>query len=148
MAVGDITNRPTTKTIQVLDAATAVNGVPSGATAGIAVQDLIAGSSPTHGLIQVASTAGSVTMTVTLKLWGYLAASGVWAPIGTNATDANRGLLNGGAAIGELAAPGDTLRHSEVITAPWAVDRLYLEITAIGGTGTAVSAWIVAPQYG
>jgi hypothetical protein len=140
-----VTIGPLTRAIKLLEAATATNGVPSGATAGVNVSDLIRTGSPTQGLIHVASTAGSVTMTVTLKLWGYLAASAVWTPIGTSGTDANRGLLNGGTAIGELAAPGDTLRHSEVINAPWAVDRVYIEITAIGGTATAVSAWIVVP---
>lgn len=144
MAVGDITHRTTTRAIQLLAAATATNGVPSGADAGVALQDVWPGPAFPSGMIHIASTAGSGTMTATFKWWGYWYCSAVWAPVGAHATAASRGLLNLASAVDETQA--DLLRHAEVVSIPWGMDRTYLEITAIGGTATAVSAWLVLPQ--
>lgn len=144
MAVGDITTSGYKRTVQLLAAATATNSPPSGASAGVPIgQDVLDGGAPVYGGLFVASTAGSATMTVTLKLWAYIAAAAVWAPCGTG-TAALRGVLNGGVAIDEIAA--DLIRHYETIGIPWAFDRMYLEITAIGGTDTAISAWLVLPS--
>ena len=144
MAVGDVTSSGYKNAIQLLAAATATNSPPSGASAGVAVnQAVLDGGAPRDGTIFVASTAGSGTMTVTLRLWSYLTAAAVWAPCGTGSTASLRGVLNGGVAIDEIAA--DTIAHHEVVGVPWAFDRLYLEITAIGGTATAISAWLVLP---
>lgn len=93
--------------------------------------------------VLVASTAGSGTMSATLKMWGFRADVGFWLPVGSSVTDANRGVLNAATAIGELAAPGDTLRYSDVIDGMWAFERAYLEVTAI--TTSTISAWLVAP---
>lgn len=128
---------------QLLDAVTATNGVPSAATAGIEVNTLgYGGKGPTACSFILKSTAGSGTMTVTIKMWGYDTTVAVWVPLGTNATAASKGLLNEGNAITEHAA--DVLRHAEPLDLPNHFDRLYAEVTAIGGTGTAVSAWLVA----
>lgn len=91
------------------------------------------------------STAGSGVMTVSAKMWGFNLGVGMWTPLGPAATDANRGAINGAVAIGELAAPADLLEFSDLIDGLFAMDYAYLEITAIGGTATAVSAWLVSP---
>lgn len=91
------------------------------------------------------STAGSGVMTMTLKMWGFRADVGAWVPFGSSTTDANRGLLNAATAIGELAAPADQLLYSDVIDGMWSFERAYLEVVAIGGVATAISAWLVRP---
>lgn len=121
--------------ITLLTAATAVNGAPSGATAGVALPhqtDL--------ATLFVHNTAGSATMTVTLRLWGYKTSTAKWYPLGTG-TAALKGVLNAGAAIAEDATLGaDTLLHCEVVTSLHKINRVYLEVAAIGGTSTAVTA--------
>lgn len=146
MAVGEITTTQTSKSIQLLAAATAVNGTPIGlgATVGQSTGELIKAGSPMYGALFIASTAGSGTMTVTLRAWGMsIAAGNLWAPCGTG-TLATRGVLNGGSAIDKVSA--DLIRHLETFGVPWAMDRLFLEITAIGGTATAISAWLTVPS--
>jgi len=120
--------------IQLLDEETATNGAPSAATDGVAVKAIC-----DRAAVVLKSTAGSGTMTVTLKLWGYYDAMAAWAPIGVHATAATKGVLNAGNAIGETGA--DSLRHAEVVSGLLRASRLYLEVAAIGGTATAVSAW-------
>lgn len=93
----------------------------------------------------IRSTAGSGVMTVTAKLWGWNYAVGAWSPVGSSTTDANRGLVNLATAIGELAAPADQLNFADTVDGLFAMDRAYLEVVAIGGTATAVSAWLVRP---
>src|SRR5687767_11897436 len=88
MPVGQVTEYQLTKSLQLLEAATATNSQPSLASAGYSIGELIKGSTPQHGVLSVASTAGSGTMTVTLRLWGLGNASGVWAPLGSGATAA------------------------------------------------------------
>ena len=63
--------------VQLLNAATATNGAPSLSSHGFALQTPaasvnIAGD---KGLLLVHSTAGSDTMAVTIRLWGYSAIS-------------------------------------------------------------------------
>lgn len=127
----------------------AITSFTSGALAGVDIRSLhydraMARPLDKMGII-VRSTAGSAVMTVTLKLWGFRMDVGAWVPVGSSTTDANRGLLNAATAIGELAAPGDTLAYSDMVDGLYIFDRAYLEITAIGGTSTAVSAWLVRP---
>jgi hypothetical protein len=132
--------------IQLLNAATATNSAPSGATAGVAKMQRTENSPCGIGeaesaMIIVRSTAGSGTMTCTLKLWCYSPISGTWHPLGTHATPATKGIINAGAAIGETGA--DTIAHAELVQGLGGFTRFYLEITAIGGTATAISAWLV-----
>lgn len=134
--------------IQLLNAATATNSPPSGATAGFPLKDKTPGKAPNFrwnhypsGVIHVQSTAGTGTMTVTLRLWGYSKATSTWLPLGSNATMATRGVLNLGNAITEDGS--DNLCHAEPVTGLGSFTRVYLEITAIGGTNTAVSAYLV-----
>lgn len=145
MAAGTITEAQLSKSLEILTAATATNSPPSGATAGFSVGEMLKTGSPTSGGLFIKSTAGSGTVTVTLRLWGYNGAAAAWSPCGTG-TAALKGVLNGGTAIAEDASIGaDLIRHYEEIGLPWALDRIYLEITAIGGTATAISAWLVLP---
>ena len=121
--------------IDLLTATTATNGPPSGAGAG---KDMP--HTTDIATLFVHSTAGSATMTVTLRLWGYSAYTGKWYPLGTG-TAALKGVINAGAAIAEDASLGaDTLLHAEVVTSLQRIDRVYLEVLAIGGTSTAVTA--------
>lgn len=122
---------------QLLTAATATNSAPSGINAG----SVPLPSGYDEAIIVVTSTAGSDTMTVTLKLWGYFDVSGTWAPLGKNSTAASKGLLNDGDAIGETGT--DQIDHAELVQGLDGVSRLYLEITAIGGTATAISAYAI-----
>lgn len=130
------------RSVQVLTAETGTTAAPSAATDGVETNSLkVGGNVPDAATIVVQSTAGSGSMTVTLKLWGYDTDSAKWSPVGTNATAANKGLLNGGAAIPE-GPVADTINHRELFFYLGHFDRLFLEVTAIGGTATAVSAWI------
>lgn len=145
MALGDITDNGISKEIELLASATGTNSPPSGAAAGIAINDArLYGKNPDRARLIIYSTAGSGTMTATFRLWGYSAAGSVWVPVGTG-TGAAKGTVNAGAAIDETGT--DAIRHSELVELWGHFDRLYLEITAIGGTATAVTAQLlIAPE--
>ena len=135
--------------LKLLNAATATNSPPSGATAGFPMRQGMDGQLVGSGfrddtdefMFIVRSTAGSGTMTVTLRLWGYQGDAGVWVPLGTG-TDALKGTLNEQAALGETEA--NTIGHAELVMGLRHFDRVYLEVSAIGGTATAISAWLIA----
>lgn len=94
-----------------------------------------------RGTFQMHSTAGSGTMTVTLRAWGRSKADGTtWMPMGAVNSDVTlRGVLHGGVAIGEDGA--DNLVHNENVSGLAAFDRVYLEIVAIGVT-TTIAAYL------
>lgn len=96
------------------------------------------GRSPTECTLFISSTAGSGVMTGTFTLWGYLVATGKWYPIQVNA----------GAALAELATPGDTIRYTQLYTQLGHYDYLNLQLTAVGGTATAFEAWITNSKPG
>lgn len=132
--------------IQLLDDATATNSAPTAATDGVALP-------PAWGdaIVLVRSTAGSGTMTATVKLWAYWEGSADgstdaigWYPLGTDATAADKGILNEGNALEETSADG--IAHTERVVGLNAFRRLYAEVTAIGGTATAVSVWVAKPE--
>lgn len=132
--------------IKLLTAATATNSPPTAATDGVSRKHRTDPSPNGIGeadlcTILVASTAGSGVMTVTLRLWGYSDLTSSWHPIGANSTGANRGIINQGAAIPEIAS--DKIAHAELVQGLAAFSRFYAEVTAIGGTSTAVSVWLV-----
>lgn len=129
--------------VQLLNGATATNGAPSAATDGVALP-------PRWGdaVFLVRSTAGSGTMTVTIRLWVYYEGSANadatgWYPLGPSSTAGQRGLVNLETAIDESSA--DAIAHCERILALNAFARLYAEITAIGGTATAIDAFAAKP---
>lgn len=116
--------------VTLFSAATATSAVPSGLVGEpIPLTDL--------ATLFLYSTAGSSTMTVTCRLWGYNAKLAKWFPLGTG-TASGKGVINAGAAIAEDIA--DTILHCETVTSLHRINRVYLQITAIGGTSTAVTA--------
>ncbi len=123
--------------VQVLTAATATNSPPTlgSATVGFPIHQPC-----DRATFVLKSTAGSGTMTVTVKLWGYFPAMAEWAPLGVHATAATKGVLNDGNAIAETTTDG--IQHAEEIFGLMRCSRIYAEITAIGGTSTAISAWL------
>lgn len=126
------------RTIRLIEGAIATNNAPSGASAGVAtsVVDANLGGmfEARSAVAEVYSTAGSGTMTVTVRMWGYDSQAARWFPVG---------YLNAGGAIAELSA--DSIRHAEKIDDLWDWDRWYAEIVAIGGTDTAVNVDIRFP---
>lgn len=139
--------------LQILTSATATNSPPVGSLAGLPLRGNLGRGGQRHMpnssgndevAVLVASTAGSGTMTVTVRLWGYSPATVQWHPLGVGtaaAPDVSRGVLNAGNAIGEVAA--DLLQHAELVSGLAHFSRVYAEIVAIGGTSTAVSVWLV-----
>jgi hypothetical protein len=144
MAIGDIVTVDSTGvfSFELLASAAATNSPPSGSSAGLALSTIVGrlGALPSQMTLIVRSTAGSGTMTATLKLWGYSPVAADWFPLGTG-TDALKGTINVAAAIGETSA--DKIRHSELIYTPCHFTRVYMEITAIGGTSTAITGELV-----
>ena len=147
MALGDITSLGDGDTyqVEVLASRTTTNSPPSGASAGVDMNLFRrSGDLPGDVMAKIVSTAGSVTMTVGIRVWGYDGT--YWLPyptgvIGTG-TDATRGMLNSGVAIGEVTAT-DTIRYTEIIQYLPFFTRVYFEVTSIGGTSTAVTGFIV-----
>lgn len=150
MALGDITVFGWNLSIELLASRTTTNNPPSAATDGIDLNSLRpAAGRPvsTTGGIYLYSTAGSGTMTVQGRVWGYVSGPNKWFPLGSGA-DADKGKLNEAVAgtfttIGETTS--DQLLHVEPIRNLGLLHRLYLEITSIGGTSTAVTAKLIVP---
>lgn len=137
--------------VTLLTSATATNSAPTSATQGVLIKKVGEGrglGGAQRGLLLLKSTAGSGTMTCTVKLWGYISAgsgdaaipAAGWYPLGTSSTAANKGIINEASAIGETTADG--IAHAEVVENLFCFRRLYAEITAIGGTSTAVSVFV------
>lgn len=155
MALGTVTgNYNNTRQVCLLAAVAATNGQPALATDGVPMYKTpdekltgpdkgiaVPGKQPSEASIMVKAV-GTGTVSMTLRLWGYLAALGEWVPVGTGA-DTTKGTLNAGTAIGETKA--DKALHSEPILYLGHFDRLYLEVVAISGTGTAITAYVVVP---
>lgn len=149
--------------IELLASATALNGVPATAGAGVNLLDLwakIGVTAPDVAEVVLASTAGSVTMAVAANLWfgwgtmGGTFVNGLWVPgsTGTGLTNvaspaASKGRLNDGIAIDESGT--DIIRHSEEVGIPATALRAYLEVSGFSGTATAVRAYLIARRrYG
>lgn len=146
MAIGDtVETSPDVYRFECLASTTATNSPPSGESAGLDMNVVVGtlGGVPREMHAVVISTAGSVTMTATIKVWGYVDATVGWVPDGTGA-DTDKGKLNAGTALGETSA--DSIKHSEVRTFLGHYKRVYFEITAIGGTSTAVTGYLVGSR--
>lgn len=121
----------------LLSAATATNGQPSAATDGIQLP-----SGAHRAALLLDSTAGSGTMTVTIRIWGYEPETGKWYPLSVGAASAEgdtaneAGWMNAGNPIVEIDT--NELRHYEVIEDLGHFERIYAQVVAIGGTATAV----------
>lgn len=152
MALGDITTiEGDLVAVEVLASATGANSPPSGATAGVSVDVIkgaFGGALPDDLTFRLKSTAGSASMTATIKQWGYHGAPITqWSATGTG-LGASKGIMNGGAAIDE-GPVADTIAHAEPVSLIAHFQRVYYEITAIGGTSTAVTGYLVGrKRYG
>lgn len=158
MALGDVTGAADAKrTVKLLHDAAATNSPPTAATDGIPCYTDFskAASAGDNGLCYRSACAAEATICIvgtctagqtlsaTCRLWGYLTAAAKWFPLGTG-TDANKGKLNAGSAMGEVTT--DVLLHAEPVLYPGHFDRLYLEITALSGSGASINAWITTPR--
>lgn len=159
MAVGDVTLfRNIKRTVCLATGLIATNGQPTDAAeativlaAGVvpayapnpvyAAADqgaFFSGENPAQSTLAISSTAGSGVMTGTFTLWGYLRETAKWYPI----------QVSGGAALAELALPGDTIRFTQDLQNIGRFDYLYLQCSAIGGTATAFEAYLVTSRLG
>lgn len=140
---------------RLVDGASAANGKPSEAAVFSAVgveAPLLDRKGPTYASIRIYNPAGTGVVTVDYaRLWVGQAdptdpgdAAGKWFPAGVG-TDANKGKINNGAALGETSA--DKLRHSEVVVLPSHCDRLYAELGAITGSTVAINVDLVFARH-
>ncbi len=148
MAIGDLlTGMANLVRIELMASATATSAIPSATSDGLSMEDFrsaLGGTIPDIVTLLLKSTAGSGTMTVTAKLWLMLGTAATdWVPAGTGG-DTTKGTLNAGAAIGE--SDTDRLYHTEPIFGLHQAQRAYLQITNIGGTSTAVTAYLLAER--
>lgn len=151
MATGLIpTDDPTQYVVRILDAETATTAVPVYATDGVDVGAILDGlygakAWPTMCGVAVRTTAGSGTMTATIKLWaGYRisTSAGVYLAASPGAA-ATAGVLNGGAANDEHAT--DNINRMDVLSYPRLARKYAAQVTAIGGTATAVTVDLIFP---
>jgi hypothetical protein len=120
--------------IELLASATAANGIPSGASAGISCNTIGFKNSIRVG---VKSTAGSGTMTVTLRVWGR--AGAIWFRL----KDLNASSTAPSTAVAIAETSADAIQYSECVDGISGCDRIYLEIVAIAGTSTAVTGYAI-----
>lgn len=148
--------------VTVLSGATSANGQPSGAPPpfGTVGKALIRGkgvkTSTAEGFFEgtddatviVEATASGGTVACKVKMWGYCpwasGGTGNWFPMGiaSSGTDADRGVLNNGAAIGVVVT--NKLQFSDKVYGLSAFTAVYAEIVngSISGTGTSVSVYL------
>lgn len=146
MATGLIYQSGATAVIRLLDGATATNSPPATyAGAGIdigAILDNLYGTKgwPSSCGLCLSTNAGSGTITGTVKLWAGIlgigaSSAGVYVAASPG-TSTLAGVLNGGAAFDEHAT--DIIHRLDIIQLPRLAQKMYGEVTAIGGTGTAL----------
>lgn len=140
MALGDETDIVAGQSyaVELMASVTAANNAPSG-TAGISVNQLMRyGYLPEFLRVAVKSTAGSGTMSVTVRVWIRLGALG-W--IVARPFNASSSAPQTAVAIAETSA--DSIAYSEVVEISSAADRVYMEVVAIAGTSTAVTGYVL-----
>jgi hypothetical protein len=136
-AIGDVTSvHAYASVVELLASATATNGAPSAANGIDAALSRAFGYGvqPKKMRVAVRSTAGSGTMTVSLRLWMRIGGVG-WVVAAA---------LNGASPIAETGT--DSIAYSEAVDVLDGADRYYLEITAIAGTSTAVTGYLVVTR--
>jgi hypothetical protein len=123
--------------LNILNAATATNSAPSGASAGVAIPNDLREENVTVRF-RHSTTAGNDARTFTAKIWGYCPGE----------LDSDGAAIAGTAgwcdteetySLASVSADGSIAKRFVGFTA---FSRLYAEITAISGTGTAVSVAI------
>lgn len=154
MAIGAITTIGDWTAIELLASITAANGAPSTEAHGLStdqIKSAFGGIIPTDLSLLIMSTAGSGVMTCTASLWaGSSTIGGVtsgWGKPGIGATSSVKGLINAGQTIDEVSA--DKIWHVEPVGYIAHFARVFLEITAIAGTATAVTGFLIGGRrYG
>ena len=130
------------RNLLVLEVATGTNAPPSGASAGVPTNgsdwaEFFGGQWEARSVsLLVYSSAGSATMTCQIRMWGYDSVSARWYPLA---------YVAGGATIAELS--DDSIRHAEKFDDLFDWDRIYAEVTAIGGTSTAINVALRLPIH-
>jgi len=140
MALGTVTDTINGQSfiVELLASATVANGIPSGASAGIETNLLrVSNKLPDKIRVGVKSTAGSGTMTVTLRVW--LRAGAIWF----RAKDLNASSAAPSTAVAIAETSADAIQYSEEVCGISGADRIYLEIVAIAGTSTAVTGYAI-----
>lgn len=140
MALADVTTTISNDSfvVELLASAIAANGIPSGASAGIDANLLRKGGRiPDKIRVGVKSTAGSGTMTVTLRVWQRSGA--IWF----RAKDLNASATAPSTAVAIAETSADAIQYSEEVCGLAGADRIYLEIVAIAGTSTAVTGYAI-----
>ncbi len=123
--------------VELLASVIAANGIPT-TTAGISTNSLkILGKVPDKIRVGVASTAGSATMLVALRVW--LRAGGIWF----RAKDLNASSAAPHTAVSIPETSADAIQYSEEVSGIAGADRLFLEVVSIGGTSTAVTGYAI-----
>ena len=129
--------------VQLLTDAAATNNKPT-VTDGVTTDGFVLGNLWNAGkavlLVKNTDAEEATTKTVTIRLWGFSMVTATWLPLGIGA-NATKGIVNGGAACGETDT--DIVRHAEVIDGLFGIERVYAEVTAIGGALTTISAWLI-----
>ena len=85
-------------------------------------------------LVEGVGTAAAANSIAYVKLWGWFrdaVGTNKWFPLGTAATDAARGKLNNGTALGEVATGDDIIRHAERVRGLSECQRVYAEYGAL-----------------
>lgn len=123
--------------VTLLTDAIATTTVPTTVAHGVSIMDIAKANT---GSLQVISTAGTVTLSCTLRLRGWSPDQGKWLPLGPGA-DATKGTINLLSALGETGT--DEIAHEETITGLRPFTRLDCEVVAIGGTDTAITVVLV-----
>lgn len=155
-SVGTVTNSQNAKrSICLMVGLTAANPAPAADTDGVPNYSLNLPGVDTgacfpalaarESILSLFSTAGSGTLSGTFVLWGFLAAgtAGADGPHGGAGAWVQIETISGAALSG--AAP---LSYSERLLNLGAYDRLYLQCTAITGTGAAFEAWLTTARKG
>ncbi len=144
MALGTLTDTITGESlvVELLASAIAVNGIPSGASAGIDLATLgRLGRVPSTVRVGITSTAGQGTMTVACRVWLY--AGDVWFV--AKALNADSTAPQTAVNIAETSA--NAIAYTELVDIQGA-GRLYLEITGIAGDAAAKASLALDPLTG
>lgn len=118
------------------------DGVPTYPTNKISADDghcFTANPALSSTLLVKATVNAGQTLAGTLTLWGYHAPSDRWYEIP----------LNGGTGVTPVAlaeTETDLISYRERILDLGHFDRLYLQLTGIGGTGASFEAWLVTSR--
>jgi hypothetical protein len=121
--------------LRLLDGVGSANSAPTG-TDGVSLDDLrdSHGNLPRFGTIVLRATDDGGAASATFRLWFKFPGFAGWCPAGKG-TDADKGKLNDGAAIGEVT--GSQLRHAELVQLTGHATRVYLELLAPANFGVA-----------